>query len=103
MKMKRGMMILSAAALTLAMAGPALAQEPSHGAVANADYSFFDTHRDLARQLSRNPALIDDRHFVDSHPALHEYLRTHPEVRREFKEHPYQFMHSEDWYMAHHN
>jgi len=85
------------------MAGPVLAQEPSRGAVANADYSFFDSHPSLARQLSKDPTLIDNRHFVDGHPALHEYLRTHPTVRAEFKSHPYQFMHREVEFGEHHN
>ena len=101
--MKRGMMILSAAALTFAMAGPAMAQQITHGAVANADYAFFDAHPKIARELAKDPALIDDRHFVDSHPHLREYLRTHPNVRREFKDHPYQFMHREEEFEAHHH
>jgi hypothetical protein len=94
MKMKRSMMILSAAALTFAMAGPVMAQVPvTKGAVANADYAFFDSHPNVAIALAKNPALIENQQWVDNHPALHEYLRTHPNVRREFKAHPYRFMH----------
>ena len=91
--MKRSMMILSAAALTFAMAGPVMAQPVTGGAAANADYTFFDSHPKIARELRENPSLIENRPWVDSHPELHEYLRTHPKVRHEFKAHPYWFMH----------
>ena len=92
--MKRGITILSAAALTFAMAGPVMAQPPvTWGAAANADYAFFDSHPNLAQELQRDPALIENQRFVDNHPALHAYLETHPEVRREFRAHPYKFMH----------
>jgi hypothetical protein len=101
--MKRGMMVLSAAALALAfaMAGSVMAQEPTHAAVAN--YAFFDAHPNLARRLAKDPTLIDNQQFVDSHPALRTYLHDHPNVRHEFKDHPYNFMHREDVYEAHHN
>ena len=102
--MKRGMTILSAAALTFAMAGPVMAQAPvTRGAVANSDYAFFDSHPNVARALRENPSLIDDQQWVDQHPALHEYLKTHPNVRHEFKSHPYKFMHREERFQAHHN
>ena len=91
--MKRGMAIFAAASLTLAMTGPVMAQQPTHGAVANADYSFFDSHSKVARALEKDPTLIDNQQFVDSHPSLHKYLEAHPEIRHEFKEHPYKFMH----------
>ena len=100
--MKRGMMIFSAAALTLAMAGPALAQVPTHPAAANADRSYFDEHPDVAKRLRKDPALIDNQQFVDSHPGLHEYLHTHPGVRHDFKSHPHRFMRHEEAYHKHH-
>jgi hypothetical protein len=101
MEMKRGMMIFSAAALTLAMAGPVKAQY-AHPYAANADTSYFDEHPDVARKLAKDPALIDNQQFVDSHPGLHEYLHDHPNVRHEFKSHPYKFMHREEVYHKHH-
>ena len=51
--MKRGMAILAAASLALAMTGPVMAQQPTHGAVANADYSYFDSHPKVARALEK--------------------------------------------------
>ncbi len=102
--MKRGITILSAAALAFAMAGPVTAQGPMMGGgAANADYAFFDSHPNVARALEKDPALIDNQQFVDSHPALHEYLKTHPYVRKEFKEHPYNFMHRAEQIQKHHD
>jgi hypothetical protein len=92
--MKRGITILSAAALTLALAGPVMAQNRvTNPGAENADYAFFDSHPNVARALRENPSLIDNQQWVDQHPDLHEYLKTHPNVRHEFKSHPYKFMH----------
>jgi hypothetical protein len=103
MKMKRGLTILSAAALTLAMAGPVMAQAPvTRGAVQKADYGYFDEHPDVAQRLAKDPSLIDNQQFVDSHKGLREYLHNHPHVRHEFKSHPYKFMHHEDVYKKNH-
>ncbi len=105
--MKRRMMILSAAALTFAMAGPVMAQyNPDHvtnGGIANADAGFFDSHPNLSKRLAADPTLIDNKQFVDHHPELHSYLETHPNVRAEFRNHPYKFMHREAQYDKHHN
>jgi len=100
--MKRGMTIFSAAALTLAMAGPVMAHMPMGSAAANADTGYFDSHPDVARKLKQDPALIDNQQFVDSHPGLHEYLHDHPGVRHDFKSHPNRFMHRERVYHRHH-
>ena len=100
--MKRGMMIFSAAALTLAMAGPVMAQMPMRPAASNADRSYFDEHPDVAKRLRKDPTLVDNQQFVDSHPGLHEYLHNHPNVRHDFKSHPYRFMHREEAYHKHH-
>src|SRR5229473_8471750 len=102
MKMKPGMMIFSAAALTFAMAGPVMAQMSMHHAAANADRGYFDSHPDVSRELKRDPSLVDNQQFVDSHPGLHEYLRDHPAVRHDFKSHPYRFMRRERAYHRHH-
>ena len=102
MKIKSGMMIFSAAALSLAIAGPVFAQMPMRPAAANADTSYFDAHPDVAHRLAKDPTLIDNQQFVDSHPGLHEYLHDHPNVRHDFKSHPYRFMHREEKYHKHH-
>ena len=58
--------------------------------------SFLDTHPEAAEQLRRNPSLVDDREFVENHPALREYLHQHPEIREEIRQNPNGFMHQED-------
>jgi hypothetical protein len=103
MKMKRGIIILAAAALTFAAVAPVMAQQPTYGSVAKSDYGYFDSHPQVAHELAKDPTLIDNQQFVDAHPGLHDYLHDHPNVRHEFKSHPYKFMHREDVYDAHHN
>ncbi len=91
--MKRGITILSAAALTLAMAGPVRAQHFAPNAVENTD-NYLNRHPEVAERLAKDPRLVDNQGFIDSHPGLHEYLQHHPRARREFRHHPYKFMHS---------
>jgi hypothetical protein len=57
---------------------------------------FLKNHPEVAEQLQKDPKLIDNKRFVDDHPALHEFLAEHPEVRQQFDEHPYAFMRDED-------
>jgi len=59
---------------------------------------FLDSHREIAEQLRKNPSLIDNRQWVDNHPALQQYLQAHPEVREEFRENPNAFMEAENRY-----
>jgi phage-related protein len=56
---------------------------------------FLDNHKEVAEQLRKDPSLIDNHQWVENHPALEQYLRTHPEVREEFKENPNAFMQAE--------
>ena len=65
--------------------------------VAEMDH-FLDHHPEIAEQLRKDPALIDNARFVSDHPALAEYLKEHPGVRKEFDSNPYAFMHAEDRY-----
>jgi hypothetical protein len=59
---------------------------------------FMDSHPEIAEQLRKNPSLVNNREFVENHPALQEYLQKHPEVREEFKENPVAFMRQENRY-----
>jgi hypothetical protein len=93
--MKRGITILTAAALTFAIAGPVMAQHITHEAVVNTD-NYLDQHPQLEKRLAKDPALIDNQQFVDNHPGLRAYLHDHPNARHEFKSHPYKFMHREE-------
>lgn len=65
--------------------------------LANFDH-FMDSHPEIAEQLRKNPSLVDNREFVEQHPALHDYLQDHPAVREEIRENPNAFMHKEEKY-----
>jgi len=56
---------------------------------------FLDSHPEIAEQLRKNPALVNDGKFVHQHPALQSYLQQHPDVREEFRENPNAFMQQE--------
>jgi YHS domain-containing protein len=62
---------------------------------------FMDGHPEIAEQLHKNPSLVNNREFVENHPALQEYLQSHQEVREEFKENPNAFMRQENRYDRH--
>jgi hypothetical protein len=57
---------------------------------------FMDSHPEIAQQLRKDPALVDDRQFIQNHPALQQFLADHPGVREEYKQHPDAFMHDEE-------
>jgi hypothetical protein len=59
---------------------------------------YMDSHPEVSRQLEKNPALVDNRGYVDSHPGLHEYLHNHPVARRDWRSHPYRYMAAERHY-----
>ena len=67
----------------------------TRGELVNMD-RFMDSHPEIAEQLRKDPSLVDNRQFVNSHPALQEFLANHPGVREEYKENPNAFMHQEE-------
>ena len=67
----------------------------THAELGNMD-RFMDSHPEIAEQLRKNPALVDNKEFVENHPALREFLASHPGVREEMKENPNAFMHREE-------
>ena len=62
--------------------------------LANMD-QFMDRHPEIAEQLRRDPALVNNKEFVENHPALQQFLAGHPELREEYKENPNAFMRQE--------
>jgi len=60
--------------------------------------SFMDSHPEIAEQLRKNPALVNNKEFVEDHPALQQFLAQHPEVREEVRENPNVFMSAERRY-----
>ncbi|MBZ5663377.1 MAG: hypothetical protein LAO30_02125 [Acidobacteriia bacterium] len=59
---------------------------------------FLDSHPEVAEQIRKDPSLVNNRQFVENHPALQEYLQNHPGVREEVKENPNAFMRQEERY-----
>ncbi len=67
----------------------------TRGELANMD-RFMDSHPEIAEQLRKDPSLINNKQFVENHPALQEFLQSHPGVREEFTENPNAFMRREE-------
>lgn len=53
---------------------------------------FLRNNPDTARELQQRPERVNDRDFVDHHPALRDWLRDHPEAAAAFRENPDGFM-----------
>lgn len=68
--------------------------------LANMD-RFLDGHPEISEQLQKDPSLINNKEFVEKHPALQEFLQTHPGVREEFRENPSAFMRQEQRFERH--
>ena len=69
-------------------------RDVTRGELANMD-RFMDSHPEIAEQLRRNPSLVNNKEFVENHPALQQFLAQHPGVREEYKENPNAFMSQE--------
>jgi hypothetical protein len=59
---------------------------------------FMDSHPEIAEQLRKNPALVNDKKFVENHKALKTFLASHPYAAQEYKENPSAFMKQEQNY-----
>jgi hypothetical protein len=59
---------------------------------------FLDGHREIAEQVRKDPSLLDNREFVQNHPALQAFLQNNPGVRDQLRRDPNAFMRQEDLY-----
>jgi hypothetical protein len=57
---------------------------------------FLDSHREVGEQIRKDPSLANNREFVQSHPALQDFLRDNPGVREQLRQDPNAFMRQED-------
>jgi len=55
---------------------------------------FLGDHSDIAQRLSKDPSLVKNQEFIESHPELKEYLSAHPEVKQELTTNPQSFVKS---------
>ena len=71
--------------------------DTTRGQLASFD-RFLDSHHETAEQLRRDPSLVNNKQFVQDHPALQAYLQEHQGVREKITEDPNAFMRQEDSY-----
>jgi|HubBroStandDraft_2_1064218.scaffolds.fasta_scaffold24226_4 phage-related protein len=70
-------------------------RDVTRGELANMD-RFMDSHPEISEQLRKDPSLVNNKEFVENHPALQQFLAQHPGVREEYKENPNAFMNREE-------
>lgn len=58
----------------------------------------MDGHREIAEQLRKDPSLVNNDAYLQSHPDLQAYLQDHPQVRAGVTENPNAFMRQEARY-----
>ncbi len=58
--------------------------------------AFLDSHPQIAADLQKNPSLVNDSQYVNSHKELKDFLEDHPAVRNALKDHPEQFINREN-------
>ena len=63
--------------------------------LANMD-RFLDSHPEIAEQLRKDPSLVDNKQFVQSHAPLQQFLADNPGVREAYTNNPNAFMRQED-------
>ena len=54
--------------------------------------TFLDAHPQLAQQLSKNPSLLNNEEFLESHPALQTLLKQNPALQQQLKQNPQAFV-----------
>ncbi len=75
-------------------------RDVTRGGLASMDH-FLDSHPEVAEQLRKSPSLVNDKKFVQQHPALQSYLQQNPGVREEVSENPNGFMRQEQRFDRH--
>jgi hypothetical protein len=66
--------------------------------VSRFDNTYLDQHPEVAQRLARNPSLVNNQQFLNSHPGLDGYLAKHPGLSTDLQQHPERFMHAESSY-----
>jgi phage-related protein len=67
--------------------------EVNHRELADFD-GFLDSHPEIAQQLSKDPSLAKNDEYLQNHPELRDYLKTHTGVQEQLTENPQAFMNS---------
>jgi hypothetical protein len=66
-------------------------RDPMHDHMA-AFGGFLGDHRDIARDLYKDPSKVKNREFVQNRPDLDTYLNAHPDVRNDLMANPKDFV-----------
>jgi len=61
---------------------------------------FLNAHEQIRADLTRNPALINDRSYLQKYPELGQFLQSHPGVAEQVKRNPKLFWQREAAYEA---
>src|SRR6201981_279365 len=64
---------------------------------------FLDNHHEISEQLRRDPSLANNQQYLDSHPALQDFLRDHSEVRQDLSRNPNGYMQQINQYESREN
>ncbi len=57
---------------------------------------FLDKHQKIAKDLDKNPSLVNDDKYLKHHKDLGAFMDQKPEMREELKENPSYFMHRQE-------
>lgn len=60
------------------------------------DTGFLNQHPEIAKEIEKNPGLVNNNEFLNANPALKNYLDAHPTIKRNLQAHPFNFMGRED-------
>jgi len=63
--------------------------------------TFLDSHPEVAKELERDPSLINNANWVGNHPQLQTFLSNHPRLTAAFRDDPTLFMKDENRYDRH--
>jgi hypothetical protein len=55
---------------------------------------FLGVHANLAAQVSKDPTLLNNKEFMETHPELQDYLKSHPAAQAQLQHNPQAFLHS---------
>lgn len=58
---------------------------------------FLDTHPEIAEQLRKDPSLLNNRDFVDHHPALQAFMQNQPGIRDQVRDNPSGYLRPDDF------
>jgi len=56
---------------------------------------FLDKHKNIDKDLQKNPSLVNDHDYLKHHKPLESFLSKNPQVGEEIREHPSAFMQKE--------